>query len=54
MPVRVNHINAKIPKNRRKVHIHLEMGTIEHATTQVIMLYKVCYREVSRLTLSLG
>lgn len=53
MPVRVNHIDAKIPKNRRKIHIHLETGTIEHATTQVIILYKVCYREVLQLILSL-
>lgn len=52
MTIRVNHINAKIPKNRRKIHIHLEVGTIEHAMTQVI-LYKVCYREVLQLILSL-
>ena len=53
MPVRINHIDAKIPKNSRQIHIHLEMCSIEHAMTQVIILYKVCYREVLQLILSL-
>lgn len=53
MPVKVNHIDDKIPKSPKQIHIHVEMCTIELAMTQVIVLYKVCYREVLQLILSL-
>lgn len=53
MPVKVNHIDDKIPKSPKQIHIRVEMCTIELAMTQAIVLYKVCYREVLQLILSL-